>query len=80
MVLLSPYTWLKEYTPKEEWIGGKMKDGENLFTRVSLEESLSAYFDPYYLPHDGTGYEDPVHGTSLISEKGYICLNIPFVI
>ena len=23
LVLISPYSWLEEYTPIEEWIGGK---------------------------------------------------------
>ena len=23
LVLISPYTWMKEYTPVEKWIGGK---------------------------------------------------------
>eukprot|EP00122_Pirum_gemmata_P007902 Pgem_evm1s7267 len=27
VVLVSPYSWLVEYTPKDKWIGAK--DGEN---------------------------------------------------
>lgn len=23
LILLSPYTWLEEYTPKDKWLGGK---------------------------------------------------------
>jgi 2-polyprenyl-3-methyl-5-hydroxy-6-metoxy-1,4-benzoquinol methylase len=33
LVLCSPYTWMADYTPKENWVGGKQVGGENLFTR-----------------------------------------------
>jgi 5-histidylcysteine sulfoxide synthase/putative 4-mercaptohistidine N1-methyltranferase len=45
MVLTSPYTWLEEYTPKEEWIGGKKRDGENLDTLKGLDEELGPWFE-----------------------------------
>lgn len=27
LILVSPYSWLEEYTPKEEWIGAQMVEG-----------------------------------------------------
>ena len=35
LVLISPYSWLEEYTTKEEWIGG-LKDSEESIIEVSL--------------------------------------------
>ena len=35
LVLISPYSWLEEYTAKEEWIGG-LKDSEESIIEVSL--------------------------------------------
>lgn len=44
LILTSPYTWLEEYTPKEAWIGGVKKDGENFSTLDGLKEILDAEF------------------------------------
>lgn len=44
LVLTSPYTWIEEYTPKENWIGGFKKDGENFTTLMGLDEILSHHF------------------------------------
>jgi hypothetical protein len=41
LVLLSPYTWLAEYTPKEKWLGGKYVNGEKVETKNTIEELLS---------------------------------------
>ena len=32
LVLLSPYTWLEDYTPKENWLGGYIKDNKEVKT------------------------------------------------
>jgi hypothetical protein len=32
LVLLSPFTWLREYTDVNKWIGGKKVNGENMTT------------------------------------------------
>lgn len=29
LILVSPYSWLEEYTPKEEWIGAQTVEGAN---------------------------------------------------
>ena len=44
LILTSPYTWQEESTPKEKWIGGYKRDGENVTTLQGLEEILSNKF------------------------------------
>jgi 5-histidylcysteine sulfoxide synthase/putative 4-mercaptohistidine N1-methyltranferase len=44
LVLASPYTWLEEFTKREEWIGGFKKDGESYTTLDGLKEILSSHF------------------------------------
>ena len=46
LVLASPYTWLEEHTPREEWIGGFKRDGENVTTQDGLKAILGAHFRP----------------------------------
>ena len=40
LVLLSPYTWLEDYTPKENWLGGYMRDNKEVYTLDILKEKL----------------------------------------
>lgn len=44
LIIASPYTWLEDHTPKEEWIGGFKKDGENYTTLDGLKAHLSGHF------------------------------------
>ncbi|MDO6822990.1 5-histidylcysteine sulfoxide synthase [Marinobacter sp. 1_MG-2023] len=44
LIIASPYTWLEEHTPKDEWIGGFKKDGENYTTLDGLRDLLSDNF------------------------------------
>ncbi len=44
LILTSPYTWQEESTPKEKWIGGYKKDGENVSTLDGLQEILGQDF------------------------------------
>lgn len=44
LVITSPYTWLEEYTPKENWLGGYEKNGKRVSTEEGLEEILSESF------------------------------------
>ena len=39
-----PYTWQEEHTPREKWLGGFKKDGENYTTRDALDELLGEHF------------------------------------
>ena len=44
LVLTSPYTWLEEFTPKEKWLGGFKKDGEDFTTLDGLKAVLEPHF------------------------------------
>lgn len=44
LMLTSPYTWLEEHTPREEWLGGFKKDGESFSTLDGLHAHLDAHF------------------------------------
>jgi 5-histidylcysteine sulfoxide synthase/putative 4-mercaptohistidine N1-methyltranferase len=44
LLIASPYTWLQEHTPREEWIGGFKRAGENFHTLDGLKELLGAHF------------------------------------
>jgi len=36
LIILSPYTWLQDYTPKEKWLGGKTANArERLYSSHS---------------------------------------------
>ncbi|MGP9831837.1 putative 4-mercaptohistidine N1-methyltransferase [Marinobacter sp. NSM] len=54
LVIASPYTWLEEYTPKSEWVGGFMKNGEPFTTLDGLKDMLGPHFrllgEPRSLP------------------------------
>eukprot|EP00128_Syssomonas_multiformis_P011400 Colp12_sorted_trinity150504_noHs@17636 len=52
LVLTSPYTWLEEYTPKSNWVGGIKEHGENVSTYDGLTQILSAHFDKLAEPMD----------------------------
>ncbi len=45
LVLLSPYTWLEEYTPKANWLGGYLKDNKEVSTLETLKENLEEEFE-----------------------------------
>jgi len=44
LVLSSPYTWLEEYTKKENWLGGYKKDGEIVKSSDTIQQILSKHF------------------------------------
>jgi putative 4-mercaptohistidine N1-methyltranferase len=52
LVLTSPYTWLAEFTKREEWIGGFRRDGEPFTTLEGLEEILASNFRRLDEPRD----------------------------
>ena len=43
LVLLSPYTWLEEYTLKENWLGGYIKDNKEVYTLDTLKQNLKDF-------------------------------------
>jgi len=52
LVLTSPYTWLEEYTRKEEWLGGYRDAGEPVWTLDGLKEALAPHFSMLAAPRD----------------------------
>jgi putative 4-mercaptohistidine N1-methyltranferase len=44
LIITSPCTWLTEYTPRENWLGGFERDGKPLRTFDALKEILSPHF------------------------------------
>lgn len=50
LVIASPYTWLEEYTPKEHWIGGVKRNGEDFSTFDGLKEVLAPHFRLLFEP------------------------------
>ena len=45
LVITSPYTWLADFTPTENWLGGFEADGSRRTTLDGLTVALSAHFD-----------------------------------
>ncbi|MDY0170780.1 MAG: putative 4-mercaptohistidine N1-methyltransferase [Thermoguttaceae bacterium] len=52
LVITSPYTWLEEFTKKENWLGGIRKAGEPYLTLDALQDLLSAHFVMLDEPRD----------------------------
>jgi 5-histidylcysteine sulfoxide synthase/putative 4-mercaptohistidine N1-methyltranferase len=50
LMLTSPYTWLEEHTPRDEWIGGYKEDGENVTTLDGLNRVLNKHFKMIHAP------------------------------
>ena len=44
LVITSPYTWLEEFTKKEDWLGGFRKGGEPATTLSALGDLLGPHF------------------------------------
>ena len=45
LVIASPYTWLTEYTPREQWLGGFSRDGQEVRGFDALREILRPDFE-----------------------------------
>lgn len=52
LLLASPYTWLQEHTPREEWIGAFKKDGESFTTLDGLTALLGEHFKLIQAPQE----------------------------
>jgi 5-histidylcysteine sulfoxide synthase/putative 4-mercaptohistidine N1-methyltranferase len=52
LVLASPYTWLEEFTKKENWVGGIRLSGEPFTTLNGLTEQLGSHFRMLEEPRD----------------------------
>jgi 5-histidylcysteine sulfoxide synthase/putative 4-mercaptohistidine N1-methyltranferase len=45
LILTSPYTWLEEFTTKEEWLGGYRASGEPVWSLEGLKQVLAVHFN-----------------------------------
>ena len=52
LLIASPYTWLEEHTPRQDWVGGYKKDGENFTTQDGLKAMLGEHFRLVAAPQD----------------------------
>ncbi len=52
LVLTSPYTWLSEFTPRSEWLGGFSAGGRDFTTLDGLRQSLTPHFTMLGKPRD----------------------------
>ncbi|MEN4931102.1 5-histidylcysteine sulfoxide synthase [Erwinia billingiae] len=52
LMLSSPYTWLEDFTPKENWLGGIRENGEALTTYQALQRLLANDFEEIAAPQD----------------------------
>ncbi|NVN99664.1 MAG: 5-histidylcysteine sulfoxide synthase [Geobacteraceae bacterium] len=52
LVLTSPYTWLEEFTKREEWLGGYRQAGEPVWSLDGLKEALAPRFRMVGEPRD----------------------------
>ncbi|NOT17953.1 MAG: 5-histidylcysteine sulfoxide synthase [Sulfuriferula sp.] len=52
LMITSPYTWLEEHTPRQDWVGGYKKDGENFTTLDGLKAQLGKHFRLITAPQD----------------------------
>jgi putative 4-mercaptohistidine N1-methyltranferase len=52
LVLTSPYTWLVEFTPRREWLGGFSEGGRDMFTLEGLKVALHPRFTMVAEPRD----------------------------
>jgi len=44
LLISSPYTWLEEYTQKENWLGGFKLNGESIKSSNTIKDILSEHF------------------------------------
>ena len=52
LAIASPYTWLEEFTPKENWLGGFRKNGEAYSSFEGLKDQLTSHFKLLSEPSD----------------------------
>jgi putative 4-mercaptohistidine N1-methyltranferase len=52
LVLTSPYTWLNEFTPRPEWLGGFSEGGRDFTTLDGLRTTLKPHFRMLGKPRD----------------------------
>ena len=77
LILTSPYTWLEEYTSKENWLGGyKDENGNNISTLDGLKDVLSVDFTlqstqdvPFVIKETSRKYQHTISQLSVWRKK-----------
>lgn len=76
LVLLSPYTWLEDYTPKENWLGGFLRDNKEVKTLDTLKANLEDKFElvelldvPFVIKETSRKYQHSVSQMSIWKRK-----------
>ncbi len=45
LIITSPYTWMEEFTPQQNWLGGYEREGTRVTTRDGLVKALGESFE-----------------------------------
>lgn len=45
LIITTPCTWLEDYTPPSNWLGGFVRDGQPMRTADGLREALDVHFE-----------------------------------
>ncbi|MBT5927360.1 MAG: putative 4-mercaptohistidine N1-methyltransferase [Verrucomicrobia bacterium] len=76
LIITSPYTWLEEYTPKENWLGGFSADGKQTHTLEGLRSHLQDSFElietkdlPFLIREHARKYQWSVAQASVLRRK-----------
>ncbi len=76
LVILSPYTWLEDYTPKSNWLGGYIKDNHEVNTLDTLKSSLGDEFElintldvPFVIKETNRKYQHTISQMSIWKKK-----------
>jgi putative 4-mercaptohistidine N1-methyltranferase len=77
LVLTSPYTWLTEYTPRRNWLGGFERGGKRIKTLDTLKALLGADFElvetknlPFFIREHSRKHQWGMAEASLWRRKG----------
>ena len=52
LVIASPYNWLDNFTPRQQWLGGRFRFGNPITSLTGLTKKLSNHFDAVGEPQD----------------------------
>ncbi|PHO10980.1 methyltransferase [Malaciobacter canalis] len=76
LVLLSPYTWLEDYTPKANWLGGYYKDNKQIKTIDTLKKNLEDKYEllelidvPFVIKETSRKYQHTISQMSIWKRK-----------
>ncbi|MGV6852346.1 MAG: 5-histidylcysteine sulfoxide synthase [bacterium] len=78
LVITSPYTWLEEFTEKQNWLGGLKVNGENVTTLDALHQQLEPEFElcghpvdvPFVIRETARKYQHTIAQLSIWKYKG----------